>query len=198
MLLNRHPTIKMKTKIFLLLSVTALVISCKDRPRLSPVNIENSKKTEATGISFNSSNEKLNQTFIWAKNKALSFAHDGQDPVGLWYEAALPNREAFCMRDVSHQAIGAELLGLGDHNLNMFIKFGQNINAEMDYCSYWEINRYNLPAPVDYETKKDFWYNLPANFDVIYNTHRLYQWTGKTAYLENEALKNFYHLSLNE
>jgi len=31
--------------------------------------------------------------------------------VGYWYEAALPGREAFCMRDVSHQSIGAETLG---------------------------------------------------------------------------------------
>lgn len=189
---------KMKKNIFILLIVTALMNGCKDNSRIIPVNNQESQKAVATGISFNSSNEKLNQAFIWAKNKALSFAHDSQDPVGPWYEAALPNREAFCMRDVSHQAIGAELLGLGDHNLNMFLKFGQNINPDMDYCSYWEINRHNLPAPVDYETKKDFWYNLPANFDVIYNAHRLYQWTGKTAYLENEALKNFYQLSLNE
>src|SRR5688572_6463570 len=71
-------------------------------------------------ISFQSNHEPLNQAFAWAKDKALSFAHDSGDPVGPWYEAALPNREAFCMRDVSHQAIGAELLGLGKHNLNMF------------------------------------------------------------------------------
>jgi hypothetical protein len=25
---------------------------------------------------------------------------------------ALPNREAFCMRDVSHQCVGGEVLGL--------------------------------------------------------------------------------------
>jgi hypothetical protein len=102
------------------------------------------------------------------------------------------------MRDVSHQAIGAQLLGLGKHNFNMFQKFASNISTEKDYCSYWEINRYNKPAPVDYENDKDFWYNLPANFDVIYNAWRLYRWTGDMRYLENEEFKNFYQLSLNE
>lgn len=149
-------------------------------------------------ISFRSNHEPLNQAFDWAKEKALSFAHDSGDPVGAWYEAALPNREAFCMRDVSHQAIGAELLGLGKHNLNMFRKFAQNISAEKDYCSYWEINRYDKPAPVDYENDRDFWYNLPANFDVIYNAWRLYQWTGDSAYLNEPEFQNFYALSMNE
>ncbi len=149
-------------------------------------------------VTFSSSNQELNEAFDWAKNKALSFTHDDSDPVGLWYEAALPNREAFCMRDVSHQAIGAEILGLSKHNFNMFLKFAQNISKEKDYCSCWEINRNNKPAPVDYEDDKDFWYNLPANFDVVYNAGRLYAWTGNKAYLKNSDLNNFYRLSMNK
>ena len=150
------------------------------------------------GVQFFASDSSLASAFNWAKAMALSFAHDGYDPVGYWYEAALPNREAFCMRDVSHQVIGAEILGLSRHNLNMMLKFAQNISEEKDYCSYWEINRYNKPAPVDYETDKDFWYNLPANFDVIYGAHRLYNWTGDHTYLKNADFKDFYELSLNE
>ena len=149
-------------------------------------------------LSFNSSNERLTHAFDWAKEKALSYAHDGSDPVGYWYEAALPNREAFCMRDVSHQAIGAEILGLSKHNYNMLLQFAKNISKEKDYCSYWEINRYDQPAPVDYENDKDFWYNLPANFDVIYAANRVRKWTGNQAYLENTDFTNFYKLSLNE
>ncbi len=151
-----------------------------------------------TSVTFSSNNSDLNIAFDWAKNKALSLAHDDSDPVGFWYEAALPNREAFCMRDVSHQAIGAEILGLSKHNFNMFLKFAQNISKEKDYCSWWEINRYNKPAPVDYQNDKDFWYNLPANFDVIYNAHRLYSWTGNKEYLNNSDFNNFYNLSLND
>ena len=143
-------------------------------------------------VTFKSSKSELTKAFDWAKNKALSYAHDGSDPVGYWYEAALPSREAFCMRDVSHQALGAEILGLTKHNENMFQKFAQNISAEKDYCSYWEINRYNKPAPVDFNTDKDFWYNLPANFDVVYNAARLYKWTGNKTWIKNEILNRFY------
>jgi len=149
-------------------------------------------------VTFKSSKSELTKAFDWAKNKALSYAHDGSDPVGYWYEAALPSREAFCMRDVSHQALGAEILGLTKHNENMFQKFAQNISAEKDYCSYWEINRYNKPAPVDFNTDKDFWYNLPANFDVVYNAARLYKWTGNKTWIKNEVLNRFYALSMNE
>lgn len=160
---------------------------------------EHKKSAKNDGnLYFTSSNKELESAFDWAKNKALSYAHNESDPVGFWYEAALPNREAFCMRDVSHQTIGAEILGLSRHNHNMFIKFAQNISKNRDYCSYWEINRYNEPAPIDYENDTDFWYNLPANFDVVYNAYRLYRWTGNKDYLENEDLQNFYELSMNQ
>ncbi len=150
------------------------------------------------GVMFDSNNSKMNNAFKWAKKQALSFVHDGSDPVGYWYEAALPKREAFCMRDVSHQVIGAEILGLGKYNYNMFHKFAENISESKDYCSYWEINRYNKPAPVDYENDKDFWYNLPANFDVVFNAERLYRWTGNRKYVTDADFSNFYKLSMNE
>lgn len=147
---------------------------------------------------FNSSDKDLVQSVDWAKNKALSFSHDERDPVGYWYEAALPNREAFCVRDVSHQSIGAEILGLRSHNLNMVLKFTENINKSRNYATYWEINRYNEPAPVDYNNDKDFWYNLPANFDMIYAIKRLHNWTGNNQYINSPVIQNFISLSLNE
>jgi len=153
---------------------------------------------EAQTVTFRSNVPALEQAFAWARYKALSLAHSGKDPVGLWYEAALPNREAFCMRDVSHQSIGAEILGLGMHNENMFKKFAANISAEKDYCSYWEINRHDKPAPVDYENDKDFWYNLPANFDLVHGAWRLYKWTGNKMYLDDPVMKKFYAQTLNE
>jgi len=188
---------KVKKTIVYVLPLAFLTLGCQQKSK----NQEDKKerlKINATELTFNSSHKDLVKAFEWARKKALSFAHDGSDPVGYWYEAALPNREAFCMRDVSHQAIGAEILGLSKHNYNMFQKFAQNISEDKDYCSYWEINRHDLPAPVDYENDNDFWYNLPANFDVIYNANRLYNWTGNRAYLEDEKLRNFYDLSMNE
>ena len=61
-------------------------------------------------ITFTSSNDKLNRGFAWAKEQALSYSHEG-DLVGDWYEAALPGRMSFCIRDVAHHAVGAEMLG---------------------------------------------------------------------------------------
>lgn len=140
---------------------------------------------------FNSSDKDLVLTVDWAINKALSFSHDNTDPVGYWYEAALPNREAFCVRDVSHQSIGAEILGLRSHNMNMALKFCENISKSRNYATYWEINRHNKPAPVDYNNDKDFWYNLPANFDLIYAIKRLHNWTGNDQYIKNPVIQNF-------
>ncbi|MEQ8219187.1 MAG: hypothetical protein RH981_13195 [Arenibacter sp.] len=187
--MQTSPTNTLKYYPILLLWV--ILGSCNPKPKKSP-------ETQTRELIFVSSDKELNKAFHWAKSKALSYAHDNADPVGYWYEAALPDREAFCMRDVSHQAIGAEILGLGKHNFNMFLKFAQNISKEKDYCSYWEINRYNKPAPEDYENDQDFWYNLPANFDVTYTANRLYKWTGNKEYLQNPDLINFYELSLNE
>jgi len=182
-------------KFNLLFILSMLFLSCGNTSKNKEIE---HPPTASTALEFNAEDKALEQAFYWAKEKALSFAHDNSDPVGYWYEAALPNRQAFCMRDVSHQTIGAEILGLSKHNYNMFLKFAQNISENLDYCSYWEINKDNLPAPVDFESNTDFWYNLPANFDVTFSAYRLYQWTGNTSYLEQPDFKEFYKLSMNE
>ena len=150
-----------------------------------------------TSVELDSDHEPLVEGFAWAKRRALSYARSG-DPVGPWYEAALPGREAFCMRDVSHQSLGAEVLGLSAHNKNMFHKFADAIAESRDWCSYWEINRYDEPAPVDYRSDDDFWYNLPANFDVVQAMFQVYEWTGDEDYLNLEAFENFSRRTLTD
>jgi len=142
-------------------------------------------------VTFQSSDFQLNKIFEWAKKQALAYAFDN-DPVGLWYEAALPGREAFCMRDVSHQSMGAHVLGLEAHTKNMLRKFAENISESKDWCSLWEIDRYGLPPLVDYDNEDAFWYNLPANFDVLDCCYRMYTWTGDLDYLEDPVFINFY------
>ena len=140
-----------------------------------------------SSIDFSCSDPKLTQAFQWAKEQALAYAFEG-DPVGKWYEAALPGREAFCMRDTAHQATGAHFLGLAEHTYNMLYKFAVNISPSRDWCSFWEIDRHDRPAPVDYTDDTDFWYNLPANFDVLDCCYRQYCWTGDRRYLEDPAV----------
>src|SRR6266852_4537448 len=81
-----------------------------------------------SNLELKSSDTHLVEAFDWAKGQALAYVFDG-DPVGPWYEAALPGRRAFCMRDVSHQAAGAQALGLAKYTHNMLHRFAENISA---------------------------------------------------------------------
>ncbi|REE69681.1 hypothetical protein A8990_13280 [Paenibacillus taihuensis] len=148
-------------------------------------------------FTLQSSDKRLEEAVVWAREQALAYASDS-DPVGPWYEAALPGREAFCMRDVAHMSTGAAALGLGSHTKNMLLKFAENISESKDWCTYWEITKDNLPCPDDYTSDGDFWYNLPANFDVIACCYRMYLWSGDSDYLTDERLLYFYEKSLNE
>jgi hypothetical protein len=146
-------------------------------------------------VLLHASDRELEKSFDWARRQALDWVTP-DSPAGAYYEAALPGRAAFCMRDVSHQCTGAEVLGLGGLNRNMLGKFAAAIDEKLDYCSYWEIDRWNRPCPVDYTDERDFWYNLPANFDVLDACYRMYRWTGDRAYLEDPAFDRFYQLTL--
>ena len=170
----------------ILVFLMVFTISCKE----ADISHNAAKKINQT-LSFNSSDNELNQLFSWAKKQALAYSFS-DDPVGLWYEAALPGREAFCMRDVSHQAMGAHFLGLAPYTKNMLMQFAANISESRDWCSYWEINRYGDPAPVDYLSDDNFWYNLPANFDVLDCCYRMYTLTGDQDFYKDPVFLNFY------
>lgn len=146
------------------------------------------------GLEFHSSDSTLEATFAWAKDMAMRYSHADGDPVGPWYEAALPEREAFCMRDAAHQSVGAHLLGLTEQNLNMMTKFVSNISDSRDWCGYWEINRYDCPVPVDYRSDKEFWYNLNANHDVILSAWKLYNWTADSRYVSGKEFTDYYNV----
>jgi hypothetical protein len=152
----------------------------------------------ASPLLLTTSDPALQQTFDWAKAQALAYVGPGSDPVGDWYEAALPGRHAFCMRDVSHQTMGAYALGLAAQNHNMLQRFAQNISDSKDWASYWEIDREGKASPDDYESDNDFWYNLPANFDVMSAALRMYQWTGDTTYIDDPVFTNFYDHTVSD
>lgn len=148
-------------------------------------------------IEFTTSDASWNVGFAWAKEQALAYSHEG-DLVGDWYEAALPNRQAFCMRDVAHHARGAEALGLAAHTKNMLLRFAQGIAESRQFCSFWEIDKDYRPCPVDYASDQDFWYNLPANFDVMDACWRMYEMTGDRDYLFQSDFVRFYQLTVEE
>ncbi len=148
-------------------------------------------------LQLRSSDAALVHAFDWAKGQALSYVREG-DPVGPWYEAALPGRQAFCMRDISHQAAGGVALGLSEHTFNMFRKFAANISESRDWCTFWEIDRLDRPAPVDYKSDKDFWWTLPASFDVLDACYRMYGWTHDRRYIDDPVMLNFYRHTMTD
>lgn len=181
-------------KIIYLFLLVAVVAGCGQRKQ----EFSTAPLPQSEIAIFSSTDKALEDAYEWARKMALSYSHDGTDSVGYWYEAALPQREAFCMRDVAHQTVGAQVLGLANHNRNMLMRFAENISESKDWCTYWEINRYNCPAPADYTNDDEFWYNLNANFDVIQACWKLYEWTGDSTYLHDPCMTNFYDKSLNE
>lgn len=174
--------------------LVALFCACNQQKEEYP----NIADISGTTFSISSNDTTLVQIFNWATANSNKYLGKDTDPVGPWYEAALPNRQAFCMRDVSHQCIGEELNGHGKQNANIFTKFVENISEGKDFCSYWEIDKNNLPAPADYVSDKDFWYNLNANFDVMSACWRMYQWTGNELYINDPRFEQFFRLSANE
>jgi hypothetical protein len=148
-------------------------------------------------LEFESSDPALVQAFRWAKAQALMYAHPESEPVGAWYEAALPGRDSFCMRDVSHQTTGAAALGLYSANHNMLKRFAASVAPERDWAGYWEIDRTGRPSTADYVSDSDFWYNLPANFDVLDAAVRMWRWTGDDSYLSDPEFERFFEATAN-
>ena len=151
-----------------------------------------------SALTFATTDPQLQRSFDWARQQALTYVSSGRDPVGDWYEAALPGRNAFCMRDVSHQAMGAQALGLSAQNKNMLSRFAQAISDSRDWAGYWEIDRDGKPSSADYVNDNDFWYNLPANFDVMDAALRMFAWTGDTAYITDPVFLNFYRHTVTD
>lgn len=148
-------------------------------------------------IEFESSDAGLAAGFAWAREQALAYVHNG-DPVGPWYEAALPGRDAFCMRDTSHQSTGAQLLGMGARTRNMLHQFAAHISPSKKWCSWWEITGEGKPAPVDYKNDHDFWYDLPANFDVLDACYRQWLWSRDDAYVSDPVFLNYYRRTVTD
>lgn len=148
-------------------------------------------------IELTSDHRALVEGFSWAKKQALEYVFDG-GAVGKWLGGTLPEREAFCVRDVSHQATGALALGLSTHLKNMLLKFARAVAESRDWCSFWAIDRHDRPSPLDYRGDDDFRYKLPANFDLLHTCYRVYEWTGDQDYLRDREFDHFYRRSLTD
>jgi hypothetical protein len=171
-------------------ALTVVLLSCS--------SLAAAQQPTSSPLGFTSTNESLQQSFEWAKKQALTYSRSGAGSIGPWYEAALPGRNAFCMRDVSHQTEGAAALGLYAANRNMLFRFAQSTAKVWDWAAYWEIDGNGRPSPADYLSDTDFWFNLPANFDVLDATVRMWRWTGDDTYRDDPAFRRFFRITMGE
>ncbi len=151
-----------------------------------------------TQVEFHSSDSSLDEIFQWARGQALAYVAPSSSSIGPWYEAALPGRNAFCMRDVSHQTEGAAVLGLAAANRNMLGRFAASVDEKRDWAGYWEIDGEGRPSSADYVSDADFWFNLPANFDVLDAIVRMWRWTGDDTYRDDSRFREFFRRTVND
>jgi hypothetical protein len=102
------------------------------------------------------------------------------------------------MRDVSHQSEGAAALGLATANRNMLGRFAASVDAKRDWAGYWEIDGQGRPSAADYVSDDDFWFNLPANFDVLDTLVRMWRWTGDDSYRDDPRLQEFFRRTVTD
>lgn len=50
----------------------------------------------------------------------------------------------------------------------MMDKFAQNISEPQKRCSHWPIDKNNISGEADYVDNISFWYNLNANFNILF------------------------------
>ena len=94
------------------LVVAALTMWSFERARPSAAVAPAATRFSAAGtVELDSSDARLVNGFRWAKQRALAYAYTG-DAVGDWYDSTAGDRYAFCIRDASHQSIGAAVLVL--------------------------------------------------------------------------------------
>ena len=152
-----------------------------------PLAARNSPRFESP-LALASSDAQLVEAFSWASRQASAYAFEG-DAVGPWFEAALPGREAFCMRDVAHQAMGAHALGMQAHLRNMLRRFAENVTDARDWCSLWEIDRHNRPGARRLPER-------PATSGTTCRptstcstpAYRMFLWSGDPAYVRDPVL----------
>jgi hypothetical protein len=146
-------------------------------------------------ILLESSDQRLTMAFQRARERALASVFTG-DPVGDWYASNRDNR-AFCMRDTAHEHVGASLLGLYRHSLNMLRSFAASVAKSRSWCGYWIITKDGFPSPLEYASDDNFSYSLPANFDLVRACLRQLLWTGERQYLD-PVFTSFYDRTVSQ
>ena len=146
-------------------------------------------------LSVRSSNAMLDESFAWAKAKALSCVRTGKQPDYIpCYFAAMSDSE-FCVRDTSHQLEGAHLLGLDAENWSMISLFARGANRRVGQDDCWPRWHYPYTGKVA-EDRSCQWRTLPAPFDMAWRSYEQYLWTGDAKWIDDPEIFR-YHTNLH-
>ena len=142
----------------------------------------------AGGIELHSASPFLDESFAWAKARALSLVRSGQRPDYIpCYFAAMSDNQ-FCVRDTAHMLTGAHLLGLDRENFAMVQAFcwGANRRTRQDF--YWP--RWHLPyaGRAGDDGGSCQWRTLPAPFDLAWRSYQQYLWSGDRQWVDDPDL----------
>ncbi|MFF2272446.1 hypothetical protein ACFVTX_09245 [Agromyces sp. NPDC058136] len=95
------------------------------------------------------------------------------------YHAGYVFRSGYYLRDFAHQAVGAQLLGLGHENRSMLDSFIRTATPEHGGWPVWALNFDGVtPLAIDYHGPDRFVRELPAAFELVELVHVLYRWSG--------------------
>ena len=156
------------------------MLTSNDETQSHPI-LDSSPSTE---ITLNSSSSEFTFLFNWAKDLALTYLMTDTPNAIPCYEAALPGRGSFCLRDWEHMALGAHFLGLDLENITMMKAFAKTATPEFDYVPAWHIDYYGK-----------IWeraHQVPTIFDAIWTSYQQYLWTGNTEWIEDTELYEYY------
>jgi hypothetical protein len=76
--------------------------------------------------------------------------------------------------------------------------FAQSAVESRDWAAYWEIDGEGRPSSADYVSDSDFWFNLPANFDVLDASLRMRRWTGDDSYRNDPIFQRFFRITMSD
>lgn len=165
-------------------------------------------KTADREITIDSSNQMIKDAFNWAKPKAKSYVRTGK--TGLInrdetfskgpeiksympsYWAGYAHRYAFYSRDMVHQMAGAHLLGLDNENFSMLKAFAGTANESSKWYPAWAINFDGSIFKLDYNDENSFVREVPAVFELVEKSYKMYMWTGDKKYINDEVMWKYY------
>ncbi|MET9089737.1 hypothetical protein ABZX77_49160 [Streptomyces sp. NPDC004237] len=157
-----------------------------------------------------SSDPEVVAMFDWAERKANSWVQlpgtvgpvnadenhtsgTGTAPYGPTYWAGYANRSAYYSRDMTHQLIGAHLIGLDTENETMLRSYAASATAEHEYFPVWSLNfDAQTYLSIDYHRPDDFVREVPATFELVEKAAQAYLWTGDRGYVDDPVLWDFY------